>query len=152
MVTSPWDYWHPQLQGQEIETAQSNTIWWWHFLSYCNKRQSFHDRSAQESKQEDIAPELMGATALGVKMPSLTTCIHIFYKERTYRCWNYCLGIRMLVSVKLNIKPNIPFQICKSNHISEQRLSLLQDTFKMVFQLTICRMQSCQTYVMCNCR
>lgn len=43
----------------------------------------------------------------------------------------------MLVSVNLNFKSNISFQTCKSNHTSEQRLSLLKDKFKMVFQLTM---------------
>jgi len=43
----------------------------------------------------------------------------------------------MLVSVNFYSKPNTSFQICKSNHISEQRLPLFKDTFKMVFQLTM---------------
>lgn len=43
----------------------------------------------------------------------------------------------MLVSLNLNFKPNISFQRCKSNHISEQRLSLLKDKSKMVIQLTM---------------
>ena len=37
MVISVQDYCPPQLQGQEIETAQSKPIWCWHFLSYRNK-------------------------------------------------------------------------------------------------------------------